>query len=100
LEKGFFQAQEGFPGLPFEEELEEFLVKLKLLAEGKLVESLVDLKLLAEVKMDSSLGMLGLLLERGMVEPLVKLDLRHVEEKNSPQVGFPMFLLQVEGECQ
>jgi hypothetical protein len=25
----------------------------------------------------------------------VKLDLKHVEEKNSPQVGSPMFLLQI-----
>jgi hypothetical protein len=52
LEKGFVQAQEGFPGLSAEEELEEFLVKLKLLTEGKLVQSLVYLKLLAEVRMD------------------------------------------------
>jgi hypothetical protein len=25
----------------------------------------------------------------------VKLDLKHVEEKKSPQVGSPMFLLQI-----
>jgi hypothetical protein len=72
------------------------------------VESLVDLKLLAEVKMDPSLVKLELLLEKGMIEslvklkfllegkmfgPLVNLDLKHVEEKNSPQVGSAMFPL-------
>jgi hypothetical protein len=67
LEKGVFQAQEGFPGLSFEEKLEGFLVKLKLLAEGKLVESLVDLKLLAEVKMDSSLEKLEHQLVKEMI---------------------------------
>jgi hypothetical protein len=76
------------------------------------VESLVDLKLLAEVEMGSSLVKLELLLERGMIEslvklkfllegkilrPLVNLDLRHVEEKSSPQVDSPMFLLQITG---
>jgi hypothetical protein len=58
---------------------------------------LVDLKLLAEVKMDSTLVKLELLLEKGMIEslvklllgrkmfePLVNLDLKHVEEKKSP----------------
>jgi hypothetical protein len=74
------------------------------------VESLVDLKFLAEVRMDSSLMKLELLLVEGMIEslvklkfllegkmvgPLVKLDLKHVEEKNSPQVGSPMFPLQI-----
>jgi hypothetical protein len=76
------------------------------------VESLVGLKLLAEVKIDSSLVKLELLLERGMIEslvklrfllegkmfgPLVNLDLKHVEEKKSPRVGSPMFLLQMTG---
>jgi hypothetical protein len=74
------------------------------------VESLVDLKLLAEVEMDSSLVKVELLLERGMIEslvklrflleekmfgPLVNLDLKHVGEKKPPQVGSPMFLLQM-----
>jgi hypothetical protein len=74
------------------------------------VESLVDLKLLAEVKMDSSLVKLELLLERGIIEssvklkfllegkmfgPLVNFDLKHVEEKNYPQVDSLMFLLQM-----
>jgi hypothetical protein len=58
LEKGVFQAQEGFPGLSFEEEFEVSLVKLKLLTEEKLVESLVSLKLLAEEDM-SILGETG-----------------------------------------
>jgi hypothetical protein len=74
------------------------------------VESLVDLKFLAEVRMDSSLMKLELLLEWGtfeflvklkllleekMTDSLVKVDLKHVEEKNSPQVGSPMFPLQI-----
>jgi hypothetical protein len=77
------------------------------------VQSLVDLKLLAEVKMDSSLVKLELLFEKGMIELLVKLkfllegkmfeslvnlDLKHVEEKKSPQVDSPMFLLQMKNE--
>jgi hypothetical protein len=77
------------------------------------VQSLVDLKLLAEVKMDSSLVKLELLFEKGMIESLVKLkfllegkmfeslvnlDLKHVEEKKSPQVDSPMFLLQMKNE--
>jgi hypothetical protein len=60
--------------------------------------------------MDSSLGRLELLLEKGMIEslvklkfllggkmfePLVNLDLNHVEGKKSPQVDSPMFLLQM-----
>jgi hypothetical protein len=108
LEK--FQAQEEVPGWSVEKNFEGSLVKLKLLTEEKLVESLVGLKFLAEGKMDPSLVKLELLLEKGMVEslmklklllegkmagPLVKLDLKHVEEKNSPQVGSPMFLLQI-----
>jgi hypothetical protein len=59
------------------------------------VQSLVDLKLLAEVKMDSSPVKLKFLLERKMVESLVNLDLKHVEEKKSPQVDSPMFLLPI-----
>jgi hypothetical protein len=74
------------------------------------MESLADLKLLTEVEMGSSLVKLELLLERGVIEsmvklmflpegkilgPLVNLDLKHVEEKNSPQVDSPMFLLQM-----
>jgi hypothetical protein len=77
------------------------------------VESLVDLKFLAEVKMDSSLMKLELLFERGMIESLVKLrflleekmfellvnlDLKPVEERKSPQVDSPMFLLQMTNE--
>jgi hypothetical protein len=33
-----------------------------------------------------------------MVEPLVNLDLKHVEEKKSPHVDSPMFLLQILNE--
>jgi hypothetical protein len=38
---------------------------------------------------------LKFLLEGKMFGPLVNLDLKHVEEKNSPQVDSPMFLLQI-----
>jgi hypothetical protein len=86
------------------------LAKLKLLVGGKLVQSLVNLKLPAEVKMDLFLVKLGLLLEEGkigslvklkfllekeMIEPLVNLDLKHAEGRKSPQVGSPVFLLQI-----
>jgi hypothetical protein len=83
------------------------LAKLKLLLEGKLVQSLVNLKLLAEMKMDSFLVWLEFLLEAGVNgslvklkfllerEPLVNLDLRHAEGRRSPQVGSPVFLLQI-----
>jgi hypothetical protein len=33
--------------------------------------------------------------EGKILGPLVNLDLKHVEEKNSPQVDSPMFLLQM-----
>jgi hypothetical protein len=45
--------------------------------------------------MIESLVKLKFLLEGKMVGPLVKLDLKHVEEKNSPQVGSSVFLLQI-----
>jgi hypothetical protein len=38
---------------------------------------------------------LELLLEERMVGSLVKLDLKHVEEENSPQFGSPMSPLQI-----
>jgi hypothetical protein len=38
---------------------------------------------------------LKLLLEEKMANSLVKEDLKHVEEKNSPQVGSPMFPVQI-----
>jgi hypothetical protein len=52
-----------------EEESEEFLVKLKLLLEGRLVLSLTNLELLAEVKVDLLLSRLGFLLGQGGIEP-------------------------------
>jgi hypothetical protein len=76
------------------ENFEGSLIKLKLLTEEKLVESLVGLKFPAEEKIGPFLVKPELLLERGMADSLVKLDLKHVEEKNSPQVGSPMFPLQ------
>jgi hypothetical protein len=63
--------------------------------------------------MGSSLVKLGLLLERGIIEslvklrflpeeemfgPLVNLGLKHVDEKKPPQIGPPMFLLQIPNE--
>jgi hypothetical protein len=41
---------------------------------------------------------LEFLLEEKMFEPLVNLDLKRVEEKKSPQVDSPMFLLQMTNE--
>jgi hypothetical protein len=38
---------------------------------------------------------LRLLIEEKMVESLVRLELNHDEEKNSPQFGSPKFLLQL-----
>jgi hypothetical protein len=110
LGQSLVQVQGELSGRPAEEESEEFLAKLKLLLEGKLVQSLVNLRLLAEVKMGSflvkleflleagvtgSLVKLKFLLEREMVEPLVNLDLKHAEGRRSPQVGSPVFLLQI-----
>jgi hypothetical protein len=108
LGQGLVQVQRGFLGRPVEEELEEFLAKLKLLLEGKLVQSLVNLRLLAEMKVDSSLlellledGVVGslvklkFLLEQEMVESLVNLDLKYAEGRRSPQVGSLVFLLQI-----
>jgi hypothetical protein len=45
--------------------------------------------------MAGSLVRLELLLEGKMAGSLVRLDLKHVEEKNSPQFGSPMFALQI-----
>jgi hypothetical protein len=59
--------------------MDSSLVKLELLLERGMIESLVKLKFLLEGK---------------MFRPLVNLDLKHVEEKNSPQVDSPRFLLQ------
>jgi hypothetical protein len=43
---------------------------------------------------------LELLLEEKMADSLVKVDLKRVEEKNCPQVGSPMFPLQITSrEC-
>jgi hypothetical protein len=44
--------------------------------------------------MIESLVKLKFLLKGKMFGPLVNLDLKHVEEKNSPQVNSPVFLLQ------
>jgi hypothetical protein len=59
---------------------------LKLLAEVKINPSLVKPELLLEKGMIESLVKLKFLLEGKMFGPLVNLDLKHVEEKNSPQV--------------
>jgi hypothetical protein len=73
----------------------ESLVGLKLLAEEKMAPFLVKLELLLEKRMAEFLVKLELLLEERMVGSLVKLDLKHVEEKNSPQLGSPVFPLQI-----
>jgi hypothetical protein len=49
--------------------------------------------------MIESLVKFKFLLEGKMFGPLVNSDLKHVEEKSSPQVDSPMFLLQVESKC-
>jgi hypothetical protein len=79
LGKEIFQAQGRSLGCLVEEKLDDSLVRLRLLAE-KLDESLVRLRLLVEEK---------------MVGSLVRLDLNHAEEKNSPQFGSPKFPLQL-----
>jgi hypothetical protein len=79
LGKEVFQAQGRALGCLVEEKLDDSLVRLRLLAE-KLDESLVRLRLLVEEK---------------MVGSLVRLDLNHAEEKNSPQFGSPKFPLQL-----
>jgi hypothetical protein len=56
------------------------LVKLEFLLDKGMIESLVKLKFLLEGK---------------MFGPLVNFDLKHVEEKNSPQVDSPMFIVQM-----
>jgi hypothetical protein len=53
---------------------------------------------LAEGKLDDLLVKLRLPVEEKMVESLVKLELNHDEEKNSPQFGSPKFLLQLTSE--
>jgi hypothetical protein len=55
-------------------------VKLELLLEKGMVEFLVKLEFLLGGEMAGS---------------LVKLDLKHVEEKNSPQFDSPIFPLQI-----
>jgi hypothetical protein len=60
--------------------MDSSLVKLELLLKKGMIESLVKLKFLLEGK---------------MFGPLVNLDLKHVEEKNSPHIDSPMFLLQI-----
>jgi hypothetical protein len=80
LGKEVFQAQGGDLGCPVEEKLGDSLVKLKLVAEERMDESLVRLKLLAEKRLDVSLVRMKLLVER-MVGSLVRMDLKHAEEK-------------------
>jgi hypothetical protein len=45
-----------------------------------------------------SLPKLKFLLEQEMVESLVNLDLKYAEGRKSPQVGSPVFLLQIPDE--
>jgi hypothetical protein len=50
---------------------------------------------LAEEKLDYFLVKLRLLVEEKTVESLVRLELNHDEEKNSPQFDSPKFPLQL-----
>jgi hypothetical protein len=50
---------------------------------------------LAEEKLDYFLVKPRLLVEEKMVASLVRLELNHDEEKNSPQFDSPMFPLQL-----
>jgi hypothetical protein len=50
---------------------------------------------LAEEKLNDFLVKLRLLVEEKMVESLVRLELNHDEEKNSPQLDSPKFPLQL-----
>jgi hypothetical protein len=70
---------------------------LKFLAKVKVDSSLLKLELLLVKEVIESLVKLKFLLEGKMFGPLVNLDLKHVEEKNSPQVDSPVFLLQITG---
>jgi hypothetical protein len=45
--------------------------------------------------MDESLVKLRLQVEEKMVGSLVRMELNHAEEKNSPQFGSPKFLMQL-----
>jgi hypothetical protein len=75
----------------------EPLGSLKLLVE-LMGSFLVNLELLFEEEVIGSLARLKFLLDQEMIEALVSLDLKHAEERSSPQDGSPMFLLQMPGE--
>jgi hypothetical protein len=76
----------------------ESLESLKLLVGLKMGSFLVKLELLLEEEMIGSLAKLELLLEQEMIEAMVSLDLKYAEERKSPQVGSPVFLLQIPDE--
>jgi hypothetical protein len=63
--------------------MDSSLMKPELLLERGVIESLVKLMYLSQGK---------------IFEPLVILDLKHVQGKKSPQVDSPMFLLQMVNE--
>jgi hypothetical protein len=76
----------------------ESLESLKLLVGLKMGSFLVRLELLLEEEVIGSLAKLKFLLEQEVIEALVNLDLKHGEERRSPQDGSPMFLLQMPDE--
>jgi hypothetical protein len=76
----------------------ESLESLKLLIGLKMGSFLVKLELLLEEEVIGSLAKLKFLLEQEMFEALVNLDLKYAEGRRSPQVGSPMFLLQIPDE--
>jgi hypothetical protein len=75
----------------------ESLGSLKLLV-GLMGSFLVKLELLLEEGVIGSLVKIRFLLEQEMVESLENLDLKYVEGRRSPQVGSPVFLLQIPDE--
>jgi hypothetical protein len=76
----------------------ESLESLKLLVGLKMGSFLVKLELLLEEEVIGSLAKLKFLLEQEMIEALVNLDLKYAEGRKSPQVGSPVFLLQIPDE--
>jgi hypothetical protein len=75
----------------------EPLGRLKLLV-GLMGSLLVKLALMFEEEVIGSLARMKFLLDQEMIEALVNLNSKHVEERRSLQDGSPMFLLQMPDE--
>jgi hypothetical protein len=91
--------------------VDSFLVRLELLLDqgieplgmlkllvGLMGSLLVKLALLFEEEVIGSLERMKFQLDQEMIEALVNLNLKHVEESKSLQDGSPMFLLQMPDE--